>query len=369
MQDKYPYKQIIKKHTKQIELKSNNNLSQNVAIGGPAPVIVQSMTNTLTTDVNATIEQIQRCYELGAEVMRVSVPDRESTMALTEIIKKSPVPIIADVHFHYKRALEAVEAGASCIRINPGNIGTKDRLKEVVKACISAKVPIRVGVNVGSLEGEILQKYNNNPCPEALAESAIKNIKLIEDCGHDLIKVSVKASDVMLMVKSYQLLSGQINYPLHLGLTEAGPAFAGTIKSSVAIGTLLMQGIGDTIRISLSAPPEEEVKVAWGILKSLELRHRGINIISCPSCARQQFDVISMVAKIESLICHIKSSIDISILGCVVNGIGEATRSHIGITGAQSGQHLIYLHGKPYDKAKTEDLAQKVAEIVNANFS
>jgi (E)-4-hydroxy-3-methylbut-2-enyl-diphosphate synthase len=362
MEEKYPYKHINKHSTKKIML-------GNVSVGGDSAIAVQSMTNTLTTDIDATLAQIQRCFDLGAELMRVSVPDRESTIALRQIVKDSPVPIIADVHFHYKRAIEAVEAGASCIRINPGNIGSIERLKDVVTVCKSAGVPIRVGVNVGSLEGDILEKYNNNPCPEALVESAIKNVRLIEDCGYDQIKISVKASDVMLMYKSYELLSKQTNYPLHLGVTEAGPAFAGTVKSSIAIGGLLMNGIGDTLRVSLSADPEEEIKVCWAILKSLEIRKRGINIISCPSCARQQFDVITMVAKIESLISHVKQNIDVSILGCVVNGIGEATRSHIGITGAQSGQHLIYLHGKPYDKAKTEDLANAVARIVNQHFA
>jgi len=371
MFEKYTYKKIDRKNTKILELKNRGEdlRSKNaVLIGGLNPVSVQSMTNTLTTDVKATLKQIEECFELGVDIMRVSVPDRESTLVLKDIVKNSPVPIIADVHFHYKRGIEAIDAGVACIRINPGNIGTKQQLGEIVKACIQTNTPIRVGVNVGSLEQNILQKYNNEPCPEALVESAIKNVQMIEDFGFDKIKISVKASDVMLMVKSYNLLSQKTNYPLHLGLTEAGPAMSGTVKSSVSIGSLLMNGVGDTIRISLSTLPQEEVKVCWALLKSLEIRSRGVNIISCPSCARQQFDVISTVAKIESMVSHIKRDINISILGCVVNGIGEATRSDIGITGAMSGQHLIYLHGKPYSKSATNNLINEVVKIVNNEF-
>mgnify|MGYP001806344992 CR=1 FL=1 len=368
----YTYKEIRRKNTKVVELRNRgNNLKNNhsVFVGGDNLISIQSMTNTLTSDIAGTLEQISECHKLGVDIMRVSVPDKDSSIALKEIVRNSPIPIIADIHFHYKRGIEAVESGVSCIRINPGNIGTKENLAEIVKVCKEHNVPIRVGVNVGSLENNILQKYNNEPCPEALVESAITNIKMIEDLDFNNIKISVKASDVILMVKSYRLLSQQIQYPLHLGLTEAGPVFNGTIKSAVSIGSLLMDGIGDTIRISLSALPQEEVKVCWALLKSLELRSRGVNIISCPSCARQQFDVIKIVSEVESKFSHITKNINISILGCVVNGIGEATRSDIGITGAMSGHHLIYLHGKPYAKSSKENIVQDVVNIVKKEFA
>lgn len=344
-------------------------------IGGDHPIRVQTMLNTLTTDIKSSVQQIRDCVTAGAEIIRISVPDSESSAALKEIIHiiKSEqigydtlgcvVPIIADIHFHYKRGIEACESGASCTRINPGNIGTVDRAREIVKACKDYGSSIRIGVNSGSIDTRILDKYKS-PCPEALVESALESVKTLEDIGFYNFKISVKASDVMMMIKAYELLALKCDYPFHLGVTEAGPAFSGTIKSAIGLGSLLTRGIGDTIRISLSAPPQDEPRVGWEVLKSLGIRTRGVNIISCPSCARQQFDVINVVSEIEKATAHITKPIKISMLGCVVNGLGEAKESDIGITGAGSGNHLIYLYGEPHEKATSEDLVEKILKII-----
>jgi len=352
-----PYRVIDRRKCREINVGG-------VLIGGNSKIVVQTMTNTLTSDAQSTIRQINQCVEAGAEIVRVSVPDKESTDALPEIIKYSPVPIVADVHFHYKRGIEAIIAGASCIRINPGNVGNNDRAREIVKAVKDHGGTIRIGVNGGSLEERLLEKYKT-PCPEALVESAIDATKVLEDLDFFDTKISVKASDVMLAVKSYRLLAASCDYPLHLGVTEAGSAMVGSIKSALGIGTLLMEGIGDTIRVSLSAPPEEEIPVAFEILKSLHLRERGVTVISCPSCARQQFDVISVVAEIERRTSHIKIPITVSILGCVVNGLGEAKHTQIGVTGAGSGNHLIYLNGEPYTTVRSEGLIDKIESLIN----
>ena len=334
-----------------------------VKIGGDNEVVLQTMTNTQTSDKKSTIDQIIRCVNAGAQLVRVSVPDTDSTNALSGIVKASPVPIIADVHFHYKRGIEALKAGAKCIRINPGTLFKKEQLKEIVKAVKIEGASIRIGVNAGSLEEDLLQKYKR-PCPEALSESAMRAVKLLEDADFFNTKISVKASDVMLMVKSYQIISQECDYPLHLGVTEAGTFFPSSIKSAIGIGSLLLSGIGDTIRVSSTVPPEEELPIAWEIVKSLGLRKRGVNIISCPSCSRQQFDVIKIVNEVERRTKDIEKHIEVSILGCVVNGIGEALYSQIGVTGAGSGNHLIYLNGKPFTKVKTENLADRIVELI-----
>jgi (E)-4-hydroxy-3-methylbut-2-enyl-diphosphate synthase len=351
------YKKIERRKTRTVTV-------GNVLIGSSHPIAVQSMTNTLTTDVQATLSQINKCYEAGADIMRVSIPDKESSEALKTIVKNSPVPIIADIHFHYKRGIEAVKAGAACTRINPGNIGTKERAMEVVKVAKDYGSSIRIGVNVGSLEEEILKKYHS-PCPEALVESALNTAKILEDLDFFNFKISVKASDVILMVKAYQMLANKCDYPLHLGVTEAGPFNSGVVKSSIGLGSLLMNGIGDTVRISLSAPPEEEIPVCWNVLKSLELRTRGVNIVSCPSCARQQFDVIKVVSEVENATSHISKPLRISMLGCVVNGLGEALESDIGVTGAGSGNHLIYIKGKQELKVNSSDLSKTIINLAN----
>ena len=350
------YKKIQRRKTRTVTV-------GNVLIGSEHQIAVQSMTNTLTTDINGTLNQINKCYELGADLMRVSVPDEESSKALKEIIKNSPIPIIADIHFHYKRGIEAVMAGAGCTRINPGNIGTKERAIEVVKAAKDYNSSIRIGVNVGSLGEAILKKYHS-PCPEALVESALETAKILEDLDFFNFKISVKASDVILMVKAYKMLAAKCDYPLHLGVTEAGPYNSGVVKSSIGLGSLLMEGIGDTIRISLSNPPEEEIPVCYNVLKALELRTRGVNIVSCPSCARQQYDVIKVVSEIEKATANISKPLRISMLGCVVNGLGEALESDIGVTGAGSGNHLIYIDGKPELKATSENLVKEVLKAV-----
>lgn len=355
--DEFAYRKITRRKTRTVTV-------GNVYIGSEFPIAVQSMTNTLTTDIDATLRQIRKCYEAGADIMRVSVPDIESSAALKEIVKNSPVPIIADIHFHYKRGIEAVMAGAACTRINPGNIGTLDRAREVVKSAKDYGASIRIGVNVGSIEKKILEKYHS-PCPEALAESALETMKVLQDLDFHNFKISVKASDVMLAVKAYEMVASQCDYPLHLGVTEAGPLLAGTVKSAVGMGSLLMKGIGDTIRISLAAPPEQEIPICWNLLKSLDLRQRGVNIIACPSCARQQFDVIKVTNAIESATLHIKKPLRISMLGCVVNGLGEALESDIGVTGAGSGNHLIYIGGKPTTlKVKSENLIETIIQLV-----
>ena len=351
-----PFRDIKRKKTKVISI-------GNVKIGGDFPIAVQSMTNTLTTDVKATINQINDLSNAGADLVRVSCPDRESSLSLREVVRNVEVPIIADVHFHYKRAIEAAESGASCLRINPGNIGSKEKVYEIIEAARNNNCSIRIGINSGSLERKILEKYKE-PCPEAMVESALENIKNIEDKNFFNLKVSVKSSDVFLSVKSYRVLSEKCDYPLHLGITEAGSLIPGTVKSSIGLGMLLMEGIGDTIRVSLSADPVEEVKVGFEILKSLNIRHKGINIISCPSCARQAFPVIETVKNLEKKLAHIKTPMTLSIIGCVVNGPGEAAQTQIGLTGGGKGNNLIYLSGLPHHKIANENFVSHIVELV-----
>ena len=335
----------------------------NVSVGGNSPISVQSMTNTLTTDIKGTIKQIHSLEEAGADIVRVSCPDKDSTLALKKIIKEVSVPIVADIHFHYKRAVEAAEMGASCLRINPGNIGAKQKILEVIKAAKSNNCSIRVGVNAGSLEKNLLEKYKE-PCPEALVESAQLNIKYLEDNDFFNFKISVKSSDIFLTVKAYKKLSEICDYPLHLGVTEAGGLFSGSIKSSIGIGQLLMDGIGDTIRVSLSSDPVDEVKAGYEILKSLGIRSRGVNIISCPSCARQAFPVIETVKILEKKLSHIKKPISLSIIGCVVNGPGEAAQTDIGLTGGGQDNNLLYLSGIPHTKVLSSEIIEKVVKLV-----
>lgn len=330
-----PYRDIVRRPCRKIQVGT-------VAVGGDAPISVQSMTNTDTCDVAATLQQIRDLAEAGADLVRVSCPNADSTQALREIVHGSPVPIIADIHFHYKRAIEAAEAGASCLRINPGNIGNATRVQEVVKAANDHGCAIRIGVNAGSLERKLLEKYGE-PCPEAMVESALNHIRILEDNNFHNIKIACKASDVFLAVAAYQSLSEQCDYPLHVGITEAGSLRTGTVKSAIGIGGLLWAGIGDTIRISLSADPVEEVRVGYEILKALGLRRRGVTVISCPSCARQRFQVIQTVQKLEERVAHITTPITVSVLGCVVNGPGEAKETDIGVTGG--GRHQIYVGG------------------------
>tara|TARA_Y100000816_G_scaffold281846_1_gene256825 strand:+ start:4238 stop:5338 length:1101 start_codon:yes stop_codon:yes gene_type:complete len=351
-----PYRDIIKKKTKEIKV-------GDVKIGGSNPISVQSMTNTLTTDISATINQIESLANEGADLVRVSCPDENSTIALKEICKHSKVPIIADIHFHYKRAIEAAESGAKCLRINPGNIGGKEKLKEVIRAAKSNNCSIRIGVNSGSLERDLLEKYKE-PCPEALVESALKNIRLIEDNNFDQIKISVKSSDVFLSIAAYRQLSKKTDYPLHLGITESGSFVPGSVKSSIGIGTLLLEGIGDTLRVSLSDDPIKEIKIGNEILKSLNLRSRGVKIISCPSCARQGFDVIETVKILEEKLSHIKAPITLSIIGCVVNGPGEAAQTEIGITGGGQNSNMLYINGIQNKKIKNEQIISKVVSLV-----
>jgi len=334
-----------------------------VPVGGDAPISVQTMTNTLTTDEKSTIEQIQECAAAGADLIRVSCPDIESTDSLRSIVKASPIPIIADIHFHYKRAIEAAEAGAACLRINPGNIGSPQKVMDVIKAAKDNGCSMRIGVNAGSLERPILEKFGE-PCPEAMVESALEHSKILEDKGFLDFKISVKASDIFLAVAAYQKLSDLTDTPLHVGITEAGGFRTGTVKSSIGMGMLLWGGIGDTIRVSLSDDPVNEVKVGFDILKSLGLRHRGVNVISCPSCARQQFDVINTVKILEERLSHITTPITLSIIGCVVNGPGEARETDIGLTGGGKGTHQIYLGGLPNHRLKDEGIIQHIVELV-----
>ena len=351
-----PFRDIKRKTTKEI------NVGQ-VKIGGSNPISVQSMTNTLTKDIKSTINQINKISEVGADIVRVSCPDQDSTKALKEIIKHISVPLVADIHFHYKRAIEAADNGAKCLRINPGNIGDKNKIKEIINAAKSNDCSIRVGVNAGSLEKDILEKYKE-PCPEALVESALRNISIIENEDFSNLKISVKSSDVFLSIAAYKKLSSKTNYPLHLGITEAGSFLPGSIKSSIGFGTLLLDGIGDTIRVSLSDDPVEEVKVGNEILKSLNLRERGVKIISCPSCARQAFQVIDTVKILEEKLSHIKTPITLSIIGCVVNGPGEASQTDIGITGGGKGSNMLYLKGIEKEKISTDNIISKVVDLV-----
>ncbi len=351
-----PFRDINRKKTKEINV-------GNLKIGGDNPISVQSMTNTLTKDFKSTIKQIKEIENAGADLVRVSCPDKESTEALKQIVKQAKIPIVADIHFHYKRAIEAAENGAHCLRINPGNIGDKQKIKEVIKAAQNNSCAIRVGVNAGSLEKDILEKYKE-PCPEALVESAIRNIEILENEDFFNLKVSVKSSDVFLSIGAYKQLSKKIDYPLHIGITEAGSFLPGTIKSSIGFGSLLLDGIGDTIRVSLSDDPVKEINVGNEILKSLNLRNRGVKIISCPSCARQAFEVIDTVKILENRLSHIKTPITLSIIGCVVNGPGEAAQTDIGITGGGKGNHMMYLNGVESEKIKSEEIISKVVSMV-----
>ena len=351
-----PFRDIKRRKTKVINV-------GDVKIGGDNPISVQSMTNTLTTDVKATINQINDIANEGADIVRVSCPDKESTLALKEIVKHVSLPIVADIHFHYKRAIEAAENGAKCLRINPGNIGDKLKINEVLNAAKNNDCSVRIGVNAGSLERDILEKFKE-PCPEALVESALRNIKILEDQDFFNFKISVKSSDVFLSIAAYRQLSKVCDYPLHLGITEAGSFVSGSIKSSIGLGSLLMDGIGDTIRISLSDDPPKEIKIGNEILKSLNLRNRGVKIISCPSCARQAFPVINTVKILEEKLAHITTPITLSIIGCVVNGPGEAAMTDIGITGGGKGNNMLYLSGIQTEKVLTEEIISEVVRQV-----
>ena len=356
-----PFRNIDRKKTKEISVGK-------IKVGGNNPITVQTMTNTLTTDHKSTIDQINKVSEAGADIVRVSCPDSKSTESLKTIIKYVDVPIVADIHFHYKRAIEAADNGADCLRINPGNIGDKKRVAEVVSAAKNNNCSIRIGVNAGSLEKDILEKYKE-PCPEALVESALRNIKIIEDMDFSNFKISVKSSDVFLSIAAYKLLSDKTDYPLHLGITEAGSYLPGSIKTSIGFGSLLLDGIGDTIRVSLSDDPIEEIKVGNEILKSLNLRNRGVKIISCPSCARQAFQVIETVKQLENKLSHIKKPITLSIIGCVVNGPGEAKQTEIGITGGGKDNHMLYLNGLETEKVMTKDIINKIVSLVEEKAS
>ncbi|WGW02693.1 flavodoxin-dependent (E)-4-hydroxy-3-methylbut-2-enyl-diphosphate synthase [Tropicibacter oceani] len=351
-----PWRNIERRKSRQI-------MVGNVPVGGDAPISVQTMTNTITTEIAATIAQVQAAADAGADIVRVSVPDQDSARALKEIVRESPVPIVADIHFHYKRGIEAAEAGAACLRINPGNIGSEDRVREVIKAARDNNCSMRIGVNAGSLEKHLLEKYGE-PCPEAMVESGLDHIKILQDNDFHEFKISVKASDVFLSAAAYQALSEATDAPLHLGITEAGGLMSGTIKSAIGLGNLLWMGIGDTIRVSLSADPVEEVKVGYDILKSLGLRHRGVNIISCPSCARQGFDVIKTVEALEKRLEHIKTPMSLSIIGCVVNGPGEALMTDVGFTGGGAGAGMVYLAGKASHKLSNDQMIEHIVEQV-----
>ncbi len=351
-----PFRDIKRRKTRVIKV-------GDVLVGGDNPISVQSMTNTLTTDIKSTIKQINDITAEGADIVRVSCPDKDSTSALKEIVKHVSVPIVADIHFHYKRAIEAAENGAKCLRINPGNIGDEKKIKEVISSAKNNNCSIRIGVNAGSLEKDILEKYKE-PCPEALVESAKRNIKILEDQDFFNFKISVKSSDVFLSIAAYRQLSKICDYPLHLGITEAGSFVSGSIKSSIGLGSLLMDGIGDTIRISLSDDPSKEVRIGNEILKSLNLRNRGVKIISCPSCARQAFPVIDTVKILEDKLSHIKTPITLSVIGCVVNGPGEAALTDVGITGGGKGNNMLYLSGIQSHKIITKDIISKVVEQV-----
>ena len=351
-----PFRDINRKKTRTISV-------GDVKVGGDNPITVQSMTNTLTTNIKATIEQINNIHKEGADLVRVSCPDEESSKALKEITKNVQIPVIADIHFHYKRAIEAAQNGAKCLRINPGNIGDKIKVHEVLKAAKDNNCSIRIGVNAGSLERDILEKYKE-PCPEALVESAQRNIKILEDQDFFNFKISVKSSDVFLSIAAYRQLSNVTDYPLHLGITEAGSFISGSVKSSIGLGALLLDGIGDTIRVSLSDDPVKEVKIGNEILKSLNLRNRGVKIISCPSCARQAFQVIDTVKILEEKLSHITTPITLSIIGCVVNGPGEAALTDVGITGGGKGNNMLYLSGIQSEKVLTDNIISKVIEEV-----
>ncbi|KPF68129.1 4-hydroxy-3-methylbut-2-en-1-yl diphosphate synthase [alpha proteobacterium AAP81b] len=351
-----PWRDIARRKSRQI-------MVGKVPVGGDAPIAVQTMTNTLTSDAAATIAQIRSCEEVGADIVRVSCPDVESTAALSTIVRAVKVPIVADIHFHYKRGLEAADAGAACLRINPGNIGSQERVREVVKAAKANGCSIRIGVNAGSLEKHLLEKYGE-PCPEALVESALEHMKMLQDEDFHEFKISVKASDVFLAVAAYNGLAEVCDYPLHLGITEAGGLQGGTVKSSIGLGMLLWAGIGDTIRVSLSADPVEEVKVGYHILKSLGIRARGVRVVSCPSCARQGFDVVKTVETLETRLAHITTPLSLSVLGCVVNGPGEARETDIGLTGGGNGRHMVFLSGITDHVIESEKMVDHIVMLV-----
>ncbi len=353
-----PYRDIVRRKSRRVMVGS-------VPVGDGAPITVQTMTNTLTADADATIAQIRRCEEAGVDIIRVSCPDEESTAALPAIVRATRVPIVADIHFHYRRAIEAAQAGAACLRINPGNIGSADRVREVVQAAKDYGCSMRIGVNAGSLEKDLLEKYGE-PCPEAMVESALDHARILQDHDFHEFKISVKASDVFLAVAAYQQLADACDYPLHIGVTEAGGLRTGTVKSSIGLGALLWAGIGDTIRVSLSAEPEEEVRVGFEMLKALNLRHRGVNIISCPSCARQQYDVIRTVEALEKRVAHITTPMTVSVIGCVVNGPGEARETDIGFTGGGQGTHQVYIAGVPHHRMKDADIVEHLARLIEA---
>jgi (E)-4-hydroxy-3-methylbut-2-enyl-diphosphate synthase len=351
-----PWRNIYRRKSRQI-------MVGNVPVGGDAPISVQTMTNTLTTDIKGTIAQVQAAADAGADIVRISVPDEASAKALREIVRNVSVPIVADIHFHYKRGIEAAEAGAACLRINPGNIGDEKRVKEVIRAARDNNCSIRIGVNAGSLEKHLLDKYGE-PCPDAMVESGLDHIKILQDNDFHEFKISCKASDVFMAAAAYQQLADATDAPIHLGITEAGGLISGTVKSAIGMGNLLWMGIGDTIRVSLSADPVEEVKMGFEILKSLGLRHRGVNIISCPSCARQGFDVIKTVEALEKRLEHIKTPMSLSIIGCVVNGPGEALMTDVGFTGGGAGSGMVYLAGKQSHKQSNADMIEHIVEQV-----
>ncbi|HEY2355855.1 MAG TPA: flavodoxin-dependent (E)-4-hydroxy-3-methylbut-2-enyl-diphosphate synthase [Phenylobacterium sp.] len=353
-----PWRAIQRRPSRKIRVGS-------VEVGGDAPITVQSMTNTLTADAAATIDQVRQLEEAGADIVRVSCPDEDSTAALKTIAKAAKVPLVADIHFHYKRGIEAAEAGAACLRINPGNIGSPDRVREVIQAASDHGCSMRIGVNAGSLERDLLEKYGE-PCPDAMVESALRHARILQDHDFHEFKISVKASDIFMTVAAYQLLSEAIDCPLHLGITEAGALRTGTVKSSIGMGSLLWAGIGDTIRVSLAADPVEEIKVGFDMLKSLGLRHRGVNIIACPSCARQGFNVIQTVEALEARLAHISTPLSLSIIGCVVNGPGEALMTDLGFTGGGKGAGMVYVAGRPDHKMDNDAMVDHIVELVEA---
>ncbi len=351
-----PYQHIERRKSRQV-------MVGRVPVGGGAPITVQTMTNTLTTDVDATVAQIKRAEAAGVDIVRVSCPDQESALALKHIIRQVEVPVVADIHFHYRRAIEAAQSGAACLRINPGNIGSPERVREVIKAARDHNVSMRIGVNAGSLERHLLEKYGE-PNPEALVESALEHAKILQDNDFHEFKISVKASDVFMAVAAYQQLAEVCDHPLHIGITEAGGKRTGTVKSAIGLGNLLWAGIGDTLRVSLSAEPEEEVHVGWEMLKSLGIRHRGVKIISCPSCARQGFNVIETVATLEARLAHIETPLSLSIIGCVVNGPGEALMTDIGVTGGGNHRHMVYNAGKTDHTVDGQSMVEHIVELV-----
>ena len=356
-----PYQHIERRKSRQV-------MVGNVPVGGGAPITVQTMTNTLTHDVAATVAQIQRAEKAGVDIVRVSCPDQESALALKEIVRQVKVPVVADIHFHYKRAIEAAQSGAACLRINPGNIGSAARVREVIQAARDHGCSMRIGVNAGSLERHLLEKYGE-PNPEALVESALEHAKILQDHDFHEFKISVKASDVFMAVAAYNQLAEVCDHPLHIGITEAGGKRTGTVKSAIGLGNLLWAGIGDTVRVSLSAEPEEEVHVGWELLKSLGLRHRGVKIISCPSCARQGFNVIDTVAKLEERLAHIETPISLSIIGCVVNGPGEALMTDLGVTGGGAGKHMVYAAGRTDHTVDGQSMIEHIVDLVETKVA